>query len=81
MASPEMRWGLVLEESRGGEEEITTSTNVLVAHDELLSWDRKYFSEEKDMKSIVGANSILYFQSSPEVVLFVESKIQNCRRY
>lgn len=61
------------EESSGGEEEITTSTNVLVPHDELLSWDRKYFSEEKDLKSIVGASSILKFsERSGESV---ESKI------
>jgi hypothetical protein len=48
----------VLEESSGGEEDITTSTNVLFAHDELLSWDRKYRSEEKEVSSIVGASSI-----------------------
>ena len=47
-----------MEESRGGEEEITTSTNVLVVHGGLLSWDRKYFSEEKDLWSIVGASII-----------------------
>ena len=51
----------MLEESSGGEEEITTSTNVLVAHGVLLSWDRKYFSEEKDLSSIVGDSSILKF--------------------
>jgi hypothetical protein len=52
---------LELEESSGGEEEeITTSTKVLVvAQGELLSWFRKYFSEEKDLQSIVGDNSIL----------------------
>ena len=54
-----MSSGLVLEESSaGGEEEITTSTNFLVAHGELLSRDRKSFSEEKDL---VGASSILKF--------------------
>lgn len=51
----------MLEESGGGEDEITTSTNFLVAHGELFSWDRKYFSEEKDLRSIVGASSISKF--------------------
>lgn len=53
----------MLEECGGGEEEeeITTSTNFLVGHDELLSRDRKYFSEQKDLKA--GANSILKGES------------------
>ena len=62
VASPEMSWGLVLEDCSGGEGEITTSTNFLVPHGELLSCDRKYFSEERDLMSIVvGANSISKF--------------------
>lgn len=55
-----MRWELALEESRGGGEEIT----VLVVHGELLSGDSKYFSEEKDLKSIVGASIILKVSES-----------------
>ena len=49
----------MLEESSGGDEEMTPSTSVLVVHDdEILSWDRKNFSDGKDMKSIVDASSI-----------------------
>ena len=64
----------MLEESSGGEEEITPSTSDLVTHDEILSWDRRYFSEEKDLKSIADATSILNLRSG-ESVLSVESKI------
>lgn len=50
-----MRAGVGREGSSGGEEEMTPSTSVLVAHDEILSWDRKIFTDGKDMKSIVDA--------------------------
>ena len=70
---------LLLEESSAGgeEEEITTSTNVLVAQGELLSRDRKYFSEEKDL---VGANSIFFsLREVLENSLFENPNLKNRR--
>lgn len=60
----------MLEESGGGEEEITSSTNFLLVVHGLLLRDRKYFSEHKDLKT--GARSIL----NGESVLSIESKIK-----